>query len=93
MYQYTYWLGWSSFKEAGNLWVKSCSLISQALGKLLIGQGWDSVGGPVAIMSVTTSQLINNPFYIYLYNWAMISVNLALFNLTIPRIRWMANFS
>ncbi len=81
MYQYTYWLGWSSFKEAGNLWVKSCSLISQALGKLLIGQGWDSVGGPVAIMSVTTSQLINNPFYIYLYNWAMISVNLALFNL------------
>ena len=81
MYQYTYWLGWSSFKEAGSLWVKSCSMISQALGKLLIGQGWDSVGGPVAIMSVTTSQLINNPFYIYLYNWAMISVNLALFNL------------
>ena len=81
MYQYSYWLGWGSFKEAGRLWVQSCSAITQALAKLFIGQGWDSVGGPVAIMSATTTQLINNPFYIYLYNWAMISVNLALFNL------------
>jgi len=80
-YPYTYWFGWSSFKEAGRLWVESTGAIASALGKLFVGQGWENVGGPVAILSTTTSSLINNPFYIYLYYWAMISVNLALFNL------------
>ena len=57
------------------------SQLAKALGNLFIGKGWENVGGPVAILNATTTQLINNPFYIYLYNWAMLSVNLALFNL------------
>lgn len=81
MFQRKYWLGWDSFREAGSLWGRSCSAISNALGRLIIGQGWDQVGGPVAILDATTNVLINNPFYVYLYDWAMISVNLALFNL------------
>lgn len=80
-YQYKFWLKEKSFGEAGRLWVESTSLISKALGNLFIGKGWENVGGPVAILNATTTQLISNPFYIYLYNWAMISVNLALFNL------------
>ena len=80
-YQYEYWLKEKSFGEAGRLWVDSTTLIAKALGNLFIGRGWENVGGPVAILNATTTQLINNPFYIYLYNWAMLSVNLALFNL------------
>lgn len=80
-YVQTYWNGVNSFARAGSLWGQSCTLISQALGNLFIGQGWDQLGGPVAILTQTTSTLINNPFYVYLTQWGMISVNLALFNL------------
>lgn len=80
-YKYSYWLGWKSFSVAGKNWVTSTTLISEALGKMFIGQGWDQVGGPLAIFSQTTSILENNPFYFYLQTWGMISVNLALFNL------------
>lgn len=76
-----YWNGANSFNVAGKLWVKSCSLISDALGKLFIGQGWNNVGGPVAILSQTTDTLMSSPFYVYLQQWGLISVNLALFNL------------
>lgn len=75
------WLGVDAFNQAGVLWVRSANLISNALGQLFIGQGWENLGGPVAILTQTTSTLINNPFYVYLQQWGMISVNLALFNL------------
>jgi membrane-associated protease RseP (regulator of RpoE activity) len=81
MFQYSVWLGWDAFGAAGSLWVRSNSAIVDALGNLFVGQGWDSVGGPVAILNATSSTLLNNPFYVYLFNWGMISVNLALFNL------------
>ena len=80
-YKFDVWLGAKSFAKAGESWVQSTSLISQAIGGLFIGQGWSEVGGPLAIFSQTTSILENNPFYFYLQTWGTISVNLALFNL------------
>lgn len=80
-HKFTYWNGLNSFKVAGDLWVESTSLISSALGKLFVGQGWDQLGGPLAIFTQTTSILKNNPFYFYLQTWGVLSVNLALFNL------------
>lgn len=76
-----YWYGWDSFRVAGEYWVDSTTLISQALGKLFIGQGWENMGGPVAIFTQTTQILTNYPFNYYLQTWGVISVNLALFNL------------
>lgn len=76
-----YWNGWNSFKEAGDDFATSTTLISQALGQLFIGKGWENMGGPVAIFTQTTSILQNNPFNYYLQTWGIISVNLALFNL------------
>ncbi len=81
LYVYRYYNGASSFSQAGSLWVRSTTLISEAIGDLFVGQGWDEVGGIVAILTQTTSTLMNNPFYVYLQQWGMISVNLALFNL------------
>ena len=80
-YKYEYWYGWQSFAVAGEDWAQSTTLIAQALGSLFIGQGWDQLGGPLAIFSQTTDILQNNPFYAYLNTWGTISVNLALFNL------------
>ena len=80
-YKYDYWYGWEAFGKAGEQWAESTTLISQALGNLFIGQGWDQLGGPIAIFSQTTTILQNNPFYSYLSTWGVISVNLALFNL------------
>lgn len=76
-----YWNGWNSFGKAGELWVNSTGLISEALGGLFIGQGWDQLGGPLAIFNQTTEVLENNPFNFYLQTWGVLSVNLALFNL------------
>lgn len=76
-----YWNGWNSFQQAGELWVNSTGLISQALGGLFIGEGWDQLGGPLAIFNQTTEVLENNPFNFYLQTWGVLSVNLALFNL------------
>ncbi len=78
---HTYWNGWNSFKVAGDYWVQSTSLISEAIGNLFVGQGWDQMGGPVAIFTQTTSILQNYPFNYYLQSWGTISVNLALINL------------
>lgn len=80
-YKYSYWYGWDSFRVAGKYWVDSTTIIAKALGNLFIGQGWDQIGGPLAIFTQTTDILENNPFYFYLRTWGMISVNLALFNL------------
>ncbi|MFA6756059.1 MAG: site-2 protease family protein [Bacilli bacterium] len=80
-YIYSYWNGAKSFAVAGNRWTQSTSLISQALGGLFVGQGWDQLGGPVAIFTQTTTILNDYPAYVYLNTWGTISVNLALFNL------------
>ena len=79
--KYEYWYGWKSFEVAGQYWAKSTTVIAEALFNLFVGQGWDQLGGPIAIFSQTTQILENNPFYMYIRTWGMISVNLALFNL------------
>lgn len=77
------YLGYNSFAKAGETWGESAALISQSLAKLFIGdkESWSSVGGPVAILSQTTTILKNYPFYVYLQTRGTISVNLGLFNL------------
>lgn len=77
------YLGWSSFKKAGENWVDSTSLIAQAIGNLFTNKNnaWGNVGGPIAIFTQTTTILTSQPFYTYLNTWGVISVNLALFNL------------
>ena len=79
-HKYTFWYGWQSFGVAGQYWVRSASLISDALFSLFSGQNWDQVGGPLAIFAQTTTILESNPFYLYLQTWGIISVNLAIFN-------------
>jgi membrane-associated protease RseP (regulator of RpoE activity) len=80
-YQAKVRLGVNAFATSGSLWVRSTTLIAEAITRLFIGQGWNQVSGPVSLFTTTTSMLLNNPFYIYLNLWGMISVNLALFNL------------
>lgn len=80
-YKYEYWNGWNSFKVAGNMWLKSTTVIGESIGSLFVGKGWDQVGGPIAMYTQTTAILQNNPFYVYLNVWGMISVNLAIINL------------
>ena len=75
------WLGAEAFKYAGEKWVDGTSLIFQTVGKLFIGQGWDSVGGPLAILTQSTTIFRNNPFSVYIQMWGLISVNLAVMNL------------
>ncbi len=79
-HKYSYWYGAESFQVAGEYWVRSTSLISDALFSLFSGKNWDQVGGPLAIFAQTTTILESNPFYLYLQTWGIISVNLAIFN-------------
>jgi RIP metalloprotease RseP len=75
------WLGAEAFKYAGDKWVDGTTLIFQTVGKLFIGQGWGSVGGPLAILTQSTTIFRNNPFSVYIQMWGLISVNLAVMNL------------
>ena len=75
------WLGAEGFKYAGAKWVDGTTLIFKTVGKLFIGQGWDSVGGPLAILTQSTTIFRNNPFSVYIQMWGLISVNLAVMNL------------
>lgn len=78
---YSY-LGWDSFRVAGENWIESTTLVSNALIDLFSkSEAWNNVGGPIAIFTQTTTILTNSPFYVYLNSWGIISVNLALFNL------------
>lgn len=79
--QHERWLGAEGFKYAGEKWVDGTTLIFQTVGKLFIGQGWNSVGGPLAILTQSTTIFRNNPFSVYIQMWGLISVNLAVMNL------------
>ena len=53
----------------------------ETLGNLFIGKNWNQVGGPVAIFTESSAMLENyGPTY-FIRLWAIISVNLAIFNL------------
>ena len=66
-----------TFTDFGN----GALTIFKAIGSLFIGQGWDNVGSIVAIYTQTSSVLNNMGVNYFIYMWALISVNLAIFNL------------
>ncbi len=61
-------------------WWDSATEIGKSLGSLIVGKGWNDVGGPLAILSVS-SDILQVGFGQYLWLWGMISVNLGLINL------------
>ncbi len=71
----------NALKQAGSDWWESATLIAKSIGNLFIGRGYDQVGGPVAILTGSSSVLSQLGFGYYLQTWASISVNLGLFNL------------
>lgn len=60
---------------------ESSIMIGKALGNLVIGRGWNDVGGPVAIFNQSSKMLTDFGITQFIDLWAMISVNLAIFNL------------
>lgn len=78
---YERWLGASSFEYAWKGWCNGTSAIFQSVGNLLVGKGWNQVGGIVALAQQSTTLLKNNPFSVYVKMWGLISVNLAVMNL------------
>lgn len=69
-----------SFKVSWDEWCQSNSMIFVALGKIFTGD-ISSLGGPVAIATVSSQALANFGFGNYLNMWGMISCNLAIINL------------
>lgn len=68
-------------QEAGRDWWRGVTLILSTVGQLFQGQNLHQVGGIVAIFSTTSSVLTNLGLGSYIFIWALISVNLAVFNL------------
>lgn len=67
-----------AFKDFAN----AGSLIYRSLGMLFTDKNaWQNVGGIIAIGVVTTQILKQNGFGLFLYYWAIISVNLGIVNL------------
>ena len=69
-----------SFKYSWDEWCQANSTIFVALGRIFRGD-ISSIGGPIAIASMSTQTLANFGFERYLYMWGMISCNLAVINL------------
>ena len=67
----------NTFKDFG----RSATLIVRGLGQLFTGDGWKNVGGIIAIGVSTTQVLEQNGFGLFLFYWALISVNLGIVNL------------
>jgi regulator of sigma E protease len=62
-------------------WTRGVTLIIDSVIDLFRGQNLDQVGGIVAIFSTTSSILNSLGLGSYIFIWALISVNLAVFNL------------
>ena len=60
---------------------RSTTLIIRGLGQLFTKNGFKNVGGIIAIGVSTTQVLQENGFGLFLFYWAMISVNLGIVNL------------
>lgn len=60
---------------------ESSIAIYQSIGNLIVGKGWEEVGGPIAIYGISTLSLENFGVGAFLYLWGFISVNLAIINL------------
>ncbi len=70
-----------AFGAAGEDWADANTLLFRAIGGLFVGQGYDQLGGPIAILTQTTSILQDMGFGYYIWYWGVISCNLAIFNL------------
>ncbi len=70
-----------AFNKTTQDWWRGVTLISQTIVGLFSGQNYEQVGGIIAIYSTTSSVLSNLGLGFYIYIWALISVNLAIFNL------------
>ena len=67
-----------SFKDFG----ESSVVLVKAIGQLFTStEAWKNTGGVIAVAVETTGVLQNFGFAKFLYVWAFISVNLAIFNL------------
>ena len=60
---------------------RSATLIYRGLGQLFTSEGIKNVGGIIAIGVSTTQVLVDYGFGMFLYYWAIISVNLGIVNL------------
>lgn len=78
---YTRWLGWESFKVAGDKWASGTGAIFNAVGNLFVGKNWDQVGGLISIFTQSKVVFESYPFSYYIQLWGLISVNLAVMNL------------
>ena len=68
----------NTFKDFGN----GASLIFRTLGSLFTdGTAWQQIGGILAVGVTTTRILQENGFSLFLFYWALISVNLGIVNL------------
>lgn len=67
----------NTFEDFG----KSATLIVRGLGTLFTRDGWKNVGGIIAIGVSTTQVLQQNGLGMFLFYWALISVNLGIVNL------------
>lgn len=76
---------WYSFPQAiSKTWddfVYANTSIAKAIGGLFTGSSWSDIGGPVAILTQTTTVFSSYGMGMYIYYWGFISCNLALFNL------------
>ena len=82
MYLYAYWNNFGqAISETGKDFGKYSVMIFEAFGGLFVGKGVDKVGGPIAIFRDSTSALQNFGASYFIKFWAIISVNLAIFNL------------
>lgn len=76
---------WYSFSKAvqqtfidfGN----ASSALFKGIGNLFTPEGWQQVGGIIAIGVATTNTLTNQGIAVFLYYWGFISINLAIVNL------------
>ena len=80
LYKYRNTIG-QTFKYTFEEFGESSVLIFKALGGLFIGQGWENVGGAIAIFNQSSTMLSEFGVVQFLRLWAIISVNLAIFNL------------
>ena len=60
---------------------ESSILIFKTIGGLFIGRGWNQVGGIVAVYQQSATIFTQYNASLFIYLWALISVNLAVFNL------------
>ena len=66
-----------TFSDFGN----SSALIFKTIGGLFVGKGWNQIGGIVAVYNQSAQIFMNYNASIFIYLWAVISINLAIFNL------------